>query len=106
MVSRFKVVKMPSLKLVVNLAIPFIVGFVGSLFTSSSVITWFKEINSPSFTPLSWLFAPARPLIFLLMGLAFYFLWLNNFGPNRGLVIGIFVLHLILTCCGLFFSSV
>jgi tryptophan-rich sensory protein len=33
------------LKLLVSLAIPLIVGFVGSIFTSTSVNTWYKEIN-------------------------------------------------------------
>ncbi|MDI6851650.1 MAG: tryptophan-rich sensory protein [bacterium] len=84
------------LKLLISVAIPLLVGFIGSLFTSSSVNTWYKEINRPSFTPPSWLFAPAWTLLFILMGLAFYYVWLNNFGHNRTLVIGIFALQLVL----------
>uniref|UniRef100_A0A7C2K3E2 Tryptophan-rich sensory protein n=1 Tax=candidate division WOR-3 bacterium TaxID=2052148 RepID=A0A7C2K3E2_UNCW3 len=82
------------LKLLVSIAIPLVVGFIGSLFTSSSVNTWYKEINRPSFTPPNWLFAPAWTLLFVLIGLAFYLVWLNNFGDNKTLVIGIFVLQL------------
>lgn len=93
----YKEVYMPKgLKLLISLAIPLIVGFIGSLFTSSSVGTWYTRINRPSFTPPNWLFAPAWTLLFVLIGLAFYFVWLNNFGHNRALVIGIFALQLFL----------
>ena len=84
------------LKLVVSLAIPLIVGFVGSIFTSTSVNTWYNEINRPSFTPPNWLFAPAWTLLFILMGLAFYFAWLKGFGGNPSLCISIFAVQLFL----------
>lgn len=83
-------------KLVISIAIPLLVGFLGSIFTSSSVDSWYKTINKPVFTPPSWLFGPAWTILFILIGLSFYFVWINNFGDKLWLCIGVFAVQLIL----------
>ncbi len=52
-----------------------IAGIVGSLFTTNSVNTWYKEISRPSFTPPDWLFAPVWIILYLLMGISAYLIW-------------------------------
>ncbi len=84
------------LKLVISIAIPLVIGFLGSIFTSSSVDSWYKTINKPVFTPPGWLFGPAWTILFILIGLSFYFVWINNFGDKLWLCIGVFVVQLIL----------
>jgi len=50
-------------------------GIVGSLFTSSSVDTWYQEISRPPFTPPGWLFAPVWISLYILMGISAYLVW-------------------------------
>lgn len=83
-------------KLLISVLVPLVIGFAGGIFTSSSVNNWYTTINKPSFTPPGWLFGPAWTLLYILMGLAFYFAWLKGFGGNPSLCIGIFAVQLIL----------
>ncbi|MGB9824977.1 MAG: TspO/MBR family protein [Candidatus Hydrothermia bacterium] len=83
------------LKFVVSIALPLIIGFIGGIATSSSVSTWYKGLVKPSFTPPNWLFGPAWTLLYILMGIAFYIVWMKNFGGKASLIITIFSLQLL-----------
>ena len=48
----------------------FAVGASGSVFTASSVKTWYPRLLKPAGTPPSWLFGPVWSLIYLLMAVA------------------------------------
>lgn len=63
------------LKLIISIAVCQLAGIIGSFFTSSSVSTWYEELNKPSFNPPSWVFSPVWITLFLLMGVAFYIVW-------------------------------
>lgn len=63
------------LPLVICIAIPLLVGFVGSQFTMDSVNNWYTTINKPSFNPPSWIFAPVWTTLYILMGIASYRVW-------------------------------
>ncbi|MFH2105811.1 MAG: TspO/MBR family protein [Candidatus Micrarchaeota archaeon] len=60
----------------IAILIPLLVGFVGSYFTISSVNTWYSTLEKPSFNPPSWLFGPVWTLLYILMGVAFYLVWI------------------------------
>jgi len=62
-------------KFLITLLITQAAGFVGSLFTTSSVKNWYPTINKPIFTPPSWLFAPVWIFLFFLMGISLYLIW-------------------------------
>ena len=64
-----------SLKLIVSFAMPFIAGVIGSRLTIKEIPVWYREIKKPSFTPPSWVFAPAWTILYALMGTAFYLIW-------------------------------
>ena len=52
------------------------IGILGSLFTASSVKTWYvTEVVKSSLNPPSWVFAPVWTLLFLLMGISLYRIW-------------------------------
>jgi len=71
-------------KLIISIVICEMAGVIGSIFTSSSVKTWYLTINKPSFNPPSWLFAPVWVALFLLMGIAMFLVWNKN---KKGLII-------------------
>lgn len=50
-------------------------GFIGSLFTTPAIPTWYAALEKPIFTPPNWIFAPVWTLLFLLMGVALFVLW-------------------------------
>ena len=48
------------------------VGFVGSIFTVSSIPTWYAGLNKPLFSPPNWIFGPVWTLLYILMGISAY----------------------------------
>lgn len=73
------------------------VGIVSSLFTISSISTWYAALAKPSFTPPGWLFGPVWTILYFLMGVAVYLVYEKGIkkGSVRG-AIGIFALQLAL----------
>jgi tryptophan-rich sensory protein len=63
------------LKIFISIVLCQMAGFVGSIFTTSSVNTWYPTLNKPFFNPPSWLFAPVWTLLFALMGVSLYLVW-------------------------------
>lgn len=49
-------------------------GLFGSLFTFYSIDTWYQTIEKPAITPASWVFGPVWTVLYILMGIAFYFI--------------------------------
>ena len=47
-------------------------GAVGSIYTYEGVREWYPNLEKPSFTPPSWVFAPVWTLLYALMGLSLY----------------------------------
>lgn len=45
-------------------------GFIGSIFTTPAIPTWYASLNKPFFNPPNWLFAPVWTLLYILMGVA------------------------------------
>ena len=67
--------KIDWIKLVISIAIPLIIGFLGSFLTSPSIPNWYQTLNKPSFNPPNWIFGPVWTLLFILMGIALYLVW-------------------------------
>lgn len=78
------------LKFVISVCIPLFAGFLGSIATSSSVSDWYVTLQKPSFNPPSTVFSPVWTLLFILMGIAFFYIW--DKGCSR-------------KACGLFFTQ-
>ena len=62
-------------KLLVSVIICELAGIIGSIFTTSSVRTWYPTLIKPFFQPPNWLFAPVWTALFLLMGIALFLVW-------------------------------
>jgi translocator protein len=63
------------LKLAASLIICLSAGAIGSVFTSSSVDSWYRMLNKPPFNPPSWLFAPVWTALYIMMGISLFLVW-------------------------------
>lgn len=52
-----------------------LVGFIGAIFTVSSISTWYVFLNKPSWNPPSWIFGPVWTVLYTLMGVSLYRVW-------------------------------
>lgn len=83
-------------KFVISLLVCLAAGFLGSIFTTPSIPTWYASLTKPSFNPPNWLFAPAWTILFILMGISAFLVWhkgLKKKGVKKAL--GFFLAQLI-----------
>lgn len=72
-------------------------GMIGSLFTSSSIDTWYATLEKPTFNPPSWLFAPVWTALYFLMGISLFLILRQDLEKGKiKLAISFFGLQLIL----------
>lgn len=70
-------------KLILSLIICQLAGFVGSLFTSPAIPTWYANLKKPAFTPPNWVFSPVWISLFVLMGISLFLLWQKTLRERR-----------------------
>jgi benzodiazapine receptor len=63
------------LKLAVSIILCQLAGFLGSLFTTPAIPTWYQTLHKPFFTPPNWIFSPVWISLFLLMGISLFLVW-------------------------------
>ena len=56
------------IKLIIALVACQAAGFIGSLFTTPYIKTWYATIAHPAFAPPNWVFAPVWTFLFLSIG--------------------------------------
>lgn len=84
-------------KLITSILVCQLAGFIGSLFTISSVSTWYITLNKPFFNPPSWLFGPVWITLYLLMGISLYIVWNKGIKNEQSkIAVLIFGLQLVL----------
>ncbi len=72
-------------------------GFIGSIFTFSSISTWYETLVKPEFNPPGWIFGPVWTTLYILMGISLYLIW--NKGtktPLAKIALTIFGIQLVL----------
>lgn len=70
-------------------------GFIGTVFTTPSIPTWYAGLNKPSINPPNWLFAPVWTTLFLLMGVSLYLVWdKGSSGKRVRKAVAFFILQL------------
>ncbi|MEM2865205.1 MAG: TspO/MBR family protein [Candidatus Bathyarchaeia archaeon] len=70
------------MKLILSIILCQVVGVIGSIFTSSSISTWYPSLVKPAFTPPNWVFAPVWTILYLLMGLSLFLILIK--GGEKG----------------------
>ena len=54
------------------IVVPLLAGVIGSLFTISSIPTWYASLIKPALTPPAWVFGPVWTTLYILMGISLY----------------------------------
>ncbi|MDE2188540.1 MAG: tryptophan-rich sensory protein [Patescibacteria group bacterium] len=66
------------LKLIVAIAICELAGVIGSIFTISTIPTWYATLAKPALNPPTWVFGPVWTILYLFMGIAAFLIWNRN----------------------------
>lgn len=85
------------IKLIASISLCELAGIVGSIYTISSVKTWYPTLVKSPLNPPSWLFAPVWTTLFILMGIAFFIIWAKPLEttPGKTPAIVLFLVQLI-----------
>lgn len=81
-------------RLIISVFVCQAAGWIGAIFTSSSVKLWYPYLAKPFFNPPSWVFGPVWTLLFLLMGISLYIVWQKR-SKSVGPAIFIFFVQLV-----------
>jgi len=84
------------LKLVASVFLCQIAGFLGSLFTTPAIPTWYATLKKPFFTPPNWIFSPVWISLFILMGISLFFVWRRQGHPQLRTALFFFFVQLVL----------
>jgi benzodiazapine receptor len=71
-------------------------GAVGSVFTASSVKTWYPGLIKPAGTPPAWVFAPVWTTLYLLMATAAWLVWRQRANDEASTALLLFCIQLAL----------
>jgi len=66
------------LKLLISILVTGLAGFIGSFFTTSSVMTWYPSLIKPSFNPPAWVFGPVWSILYIMIGVSLFLVWTTN----------------------------
>lgn len=86
--------KLPLLILSVGLCLG--AGSIGTIFTTSSIPTWYAVLNKPFFSPPNWVFGPVWTLLYIMMGVALYLVISEKKKAAREKAVQVFAIQLIL----------
>src|SRR3954471_21778482 len=84
----------PYVKLFLSLVLTLLVGFGAGFTTANAINSWYPTLHKPFFNPPNWLFAPVWTILYILMGIAFYFVWKLKETAQRNIAMFVFVLQL------------
>lgn len=78
------------LKLAASIILCQLAGFIGSIFTTPAIPTWYESLRKPFFNPPNWIFGPVWVSLYLLMGISLFVVWQrreNNLQKKKGLIL-------------------
>lgn len=71
-----------TLKLIISVTIPLLVGGLSGFFTVTGVESWYQTINKPSWNPPNWIFGPVWTALYIMMGVALFLVWKSSSNAN------------------------
>ena len=93
--------------LLLAIGICLLAGYLGSLYTTPAIPTWYAGLQKPDLTPPSWVFAPVWTALYIFMGITFYLILQSNITKGEvflGLTLFILQLGLNVSWSYLFFG--
>lgn len=72
------------------------IGILGSVFTFSSVTTWYSYLNKPSFSPPNWIFGPVWTTLYFLIGVSLYLILEKKLKKEKNKILTVFSIQLLL----------
>jgi tryptophan-rich sensory protein len=85
------------LTFLIAIIIPQIAGAIGSIFSFSSIPTWYTTLVRPSIAPPNWVFGPVWTTLFLLMGISSFIIYQKGINrPDVRRALYVFFIQLIL----------
>jgi tryptophan-rich sensory protein len=85
------------LKLITAIIISELAGIIGSVFTVSSISSWYVTLTKPTFSPPSYVFGPVWTTLYALMGIAAFLIWKKGLDrKDVKVALGIFIIQLVL----------
>lgn len=79
------------------IAVCLLAGFIGSIFTTSAIPTWYAGLVKPALNPPAWVFGPVWTVLYILMGIALYLVWSRGWEhKNVQVATAIFAVQLVL----------
>lgn len=65
-------------KLLIALIIPQLVAAAGAYITVTGTGSWYQTLDKPSWNPPNWVFGPVWTTLYILMGIAMYWVWKSH----------------------------
>ena len=87
---------MKIVEIIISVLIAEAAGILGSVFTASSVRSWYLTLVKPSWNPPSWVFGPVWTTLYLLMGIAASLVWSRRSLPGAKLALWFYGIQLAL----------
>jgi benzodiazapine receptor len=85
------------IKLIVSIVACEGAGGIGAIFTTRAIPTWYAGLKKPSFTPPNSVFGPIWITLYVLMGIAVFFVWREGLGQEGvAIAFAIFWVQLVL----------
>lgn len=80
--------------LILFLALCLAAGGLGSIATTPEIDGWYQTLEKPSFTPPNYLFGPVWTTLYVLMGVAAWWVWKQDGFAGAPLALGLFFVQL------------
>eukprot|EP01018_Ginkgo_biloba_P024222 Gb_12795 [translate_table: standard] len=87
---------MDAAALILSVALPIAVGFIGTLTDDGGNSDWYKQLKKPPWTPPNWAFPVVWTLLYILMGVASWWVWLQGGFEKQGIALGVYLFQLLL----------
>ena len=63
------------IKIIVSIILCLGLGFLSGFSSADVINTWYADLNKPFFNPPNWLFGPAWTVLYIMIGIAFAYVW-------------------------------